>query len=110
MYGCEYLNQNTICANQKSCDMNDVVQCRKALGPEILKNWLTPFLKPGQFSGNPSKYCCSTCMAKIHEQKFGVKGKDTRDWMKMNCKHILTEQKNIKYSKKYLMNIFQSPL
>jgi len=25
-------------------------------------------------------------------------------------KHILTEQKNIKYSKKYLMNIFQSPV
>jgi len=26
------------------------------------------------------------------------------------CKHILTGQKNIKYSKRYLMNIFQSPL
>jgi len=25
-------------------------------------------------------------------------------------KHILTEQKNIKFSKKYLVNIFQSPL
>jgi len=29
---------------------------------------------------------------------------------KASGKHILTGQKNIKYSKKYLMNIFQSPL
>jgi len=29
---------------------------------------------------------------------------------KCQGKHILTEQKNIKFSKKYLLNIFQSPL
>jgi len=28
----------------------------------------------------------------------------------LDGKHILTEQKNIKFSKKYLINIFQSPL
>jgi len=69
-------------------------------GSSKLKDFITlPFF---EFSLKFTTLLLATiCWAHWIASRYGTKE---------NCKHILTEQKNIKFSKKYLINIFQSPL